>query len=202
LPQSASPSPTASPGSAERFCSSCGKPFPAGELTSFGDSAVCAWCKPSYEARLRQGMAATPRPFEYAGFWIRALAYVIDGVIIGMIRWAILLPLGIGFMMRPTTMDFSYSTLATVPLASLAVSACYFVFFWTQYGATPGKMALGLKVVTPRGGVISPGQAVGRYFAQILSGLILCIGFMMAGWDPEKRALHDRLADTRVIRAQ
>lgn len=95
--------------------------------------------------------------------------------------------------------DFPFSWIGTVPPVSLALGICYFVFFWTQYGATPGKMVLKLKVITPEGGFISAGQAVGRYFSQILSGLILCIGFMMAGWDSEKRALHDRIANTRVI---
>jgi uncharacterized RDD family membrane protein YckC len=197
LPQA--PTPGVSPAGAPRFCSACGKSFPAGDLTFFGESAVCAWCRPGYEQRLGPGTAsAAGRPFEYAGFWIRALAYIIDAAIIGIVRWAILLPLGIGFIIRPMNPD--WSTLATVPLVSLAISACYFVFFWTRSGATPGKTILRLKVVTPQGGLITTGQAVGRYFGQILSGLILCIGFMMAGWDSEKRALHDRLADTRVIR--
>jgi uncharacterized RDD family membrane protein YckC len=71
-----------------------------------------------------------------------------------------------------------------------------------MYGATPGKMALGLKIVRPDGGPISAGRAVGRYFAEILSALTLMIGYMMAGWDSEKRALHDRIADTRVIKTR
>jgi uncharacterized RDD family membrane protein YckC len=97
----------------------------------------------------------------------------------------------------------SFVSMAGIGLAetlSLAVGLTYYCFFWVRYGATPGKMALGLKVVNPDGGPISAGQAVGRYFSLILSGLILCIGFMMAGWDDQKRALHDRIAGTRVIR--
>jgi uncharacterized RDD family membrane protein YckC len=186
---------------AQRFCSSCGKPFPASELTFFGDSAVCAWCKPGYIQRLAQAGTAPagPRTLRYAGFWIRVLAYLIDGMIIGAIRWAVLLPMGFGLWRRPMDPDYAFSWIGTAPLVSLAVGICYFVFFWTQYGATPGKMVLKLKVITPEGGLISAGQAVGRYFSQILSGLILCIGFMMAGWDDEKRALHDRIAGTRVI---
>jgi uncharacterized RDD family membrane protein YckC len=62
-------------------------------------------------------------------------------------------------------------------------------------------MALDLKVVRPDGGPISLGRAVGRYFAKIVSGIILMIGYIMAGFDSEKRALHDMMCDTRVIKA-
>jgi uncharacterized RDD family membrane protein YckC len=61
-------------------------------------------------------------------------------------------------------------------------------------------MVLGLKVVTANGGLISVGRAFGRYFAQILSGLILGIGYIMAAFDEQKRALHDHICGTRVIR--
>jgi uncharacterized RDD family membrane protein YckC len=61
-------------------------------------------------------------------------------------------------------------------------------------------MALDLKVVRSDGGPVSLGRAVGRYFAKILSGVILLIGYIMAGFDAQKRALHDMLCDTRVIK--
>ena len=54
----------------------------------------------------------------------------------------------------------------------------------------------------PNGGPIGLGRAFGRYFAKILSGLILMIGYIMAAFDSEKRALHDMICDTRVIRAR
>ncbi|MDQ1472633.1 MAG: hypothetical protein QOJ99_4113 [Bryobacterales bacterium] len=138
--------------------------------------------------------------FVYAGFWIRAVSYIIDGAMIGAIRTIVLMPLGMSLLDRPFASPWFFAHLGEAKLASLAVSLSYFVFFWTQYGATPGKMLFKLKVVTPVGTLITPGQAVIRYFGQILSGLILGIGFMMAGWDEQKRALHDRLANTRVIR--
>ncbi|MES1261289.1 MAG: RDD family protein [Acidobacteriota bacterium] len=149
--------------------------------------------------------AAAPPPvhrgrFVYAGFWIRAVAYIIDGAVIALIRSIILLPLGFSMLeSHPFRSPWFFIRMGEAQLSGFAISLCYFIFFWTQFGATPGKMVCRLKVVTPRGDLISLGTAAGRYFGQILSGLILCIGFMMAGWDDEKRALHDRLADTRVI---
>ena len=137
----------------------------------------------------------------YAGFWIRWLAYVIDGIVIGAIRQVVLLPLGLNMIERNFWRSpWFYAHIGEAGLTSLALTLAYFVFFWTQYGATPGKMVLKLKVVNPQGGPITLGAAVIRYFGQILSGIIAGIGFLMAAFDDEKRALHDRLAETRVIR--
>jgi len=68
------------------------------------------------------------------------------------------------------------------------------------FGATLGKMAVKIRVVNPDGTPITWGKAIARYFAEIVSGLTLGIGYIMAGFDPERRALHDRIASTRVVR--
>jgi uncharacterized RDD family membrane protein YckC len=60
-------------------------------------------------------------------------------------------------------------------------------------------MALGLKVVRSNGAPLGWGVSIGRYFMYIVSGIILGIGYIMAGFDDEKRTLHDRACDTRVI---
>ena len=90
------------------------------------------------------------------------------------------------------------AALATIPI-SIALSVAYEAYFLSTRGATPGKMALGLRVVTADGGPISVGLAIGRYFAMYLSGLTLMIGYIMAGFDSQKRALHDYICGTRVI---
>jgi uncharacterized RDD family membrane protein YckC len=87
-------------------------------------------------------------------------------------------------------------------LISFALTIAYEVYFISTRGATLGKMALGLKVIRPDNGPISVGLALGRYLSKILSALILYIGFIMAGFDDEKRALHDRICETRVIYAK
>ena len=66
-------------------------------------------------------------------------------------------------------------------------------------GGTPGKMACGLKIIRSDGSALSYGRAIGRYFATMLSSFTLGIGYLMVAFDDEKRALHDRVADTRVI---
>ncbi len=94
---------------------------------------------------------------------------------------------------------FRYSL---IDIAAYALPVLYFVAMTLSQGATVGKMILRLKVVSADGGSLTVWQlilreAVGRY----LSAAILFIGYLMAVPDAQKRALHDRIADTRVIYA-
>jgi uncharacterized RDD family membrane protein YckC len=84
---------------------------------------------------------------------------------------------------------------------STALVLGYVTFFLGGYGATPGKMACGIRVVRSNGEGVSYARAFGRVWAECLSSLIFCIGYIMAAFDGEKRALHDRLCDTRVVKA-
>jgi len=61
-------------------------------------------------------------------------------------------------------------------------------------------MACQIHVVTPYGGKISYARALGRHFAKFISSMTLAIGYIMAGFDDEKRSLHDRICETRVIK--
>ena len=85
---------------------------------------------------------------------------------------------------------------------SVVIGCTYETFFLVKFGATPGKMALGVKVVRPDGSGLTVGRAIGRYFAKMLSGMILYIGYIMAGFDSQKKALHDMICDTRVVRRE
>jgi uncharacterized RDD family membrane protein YckC len=87
-------------------------------------------------------------------------------------------------------------------LAGMVIGCAYETFFLVRYAATPGKMALGLKVVRPDGSKLDTGRAVGRYFSKLLSAMILYIGYIMAGFDSQKRALHDIICDTRVVKTR
>ena len=206
-PGSAVPAVAAAPApSADiRYCAECGRAVPVSQLTSYGDVAVCSQCQPAYSQRLR---GATRR---FGGFWIRFLAIIIDGVILWVATLVIRIPLGLmglGMVGIGRTADPAQA-LAALPailsliglsfLIQMALSLAYEVYFLTTKGATPGKMAVGLKVIRADGGPISAGLAVGRYFGKILSGMILWIGFIIAGFDAEKRALHDHICGTRVI---
>jgi uncharacterized RDD family membrane protein YckC len=157
--------------------------------------------------------AATAAGRHYGGFWIRFLARVIDGIIVGVINAIVRIPLmlmfgigtmGIGGLGRGSGADLIFApamigALGISTLIGLALGAAFEVYFLTNHGATPGKMALGLRVIRADGGPISPMLALGRHFAMWISAFILMIGYIMAAFDPEKRALHDRICETRVV---
>lgn len=184
------------PGRAMAICGECGRSFPSQEMLRFGDKLVCAACKPVYVQKLREGIATGE--LEYAGFWIRVGAKLIDSLIIGIIDLVIMFIFG-GFPSPATGNTFmAGSLIATLLQWGLAIA--YPTYFVGKFAATPGKMACGLKVVRSDGSPVSYGRACGRMFAEMLSGLILGIGYLMVAFDDECRALHDRICDTRVIR--
>jgi len=84
-------------------------------------------------------------------------------------------------------------------IVAVFVSGAYHTFFVGKYGATPGKLAVGLRIVKSNGEPVGYPLALGRYFAEWLSWLTLLVGYFMAAFDAEKRTLHDRICDTRVI---
>jgi len=100
-----------------RYCNSCGNRFPASDLAMFGESAVCASCKPAYVQRLAQGMTSTtPRVFEYGGFWIRVGSAIIDSIILSVVRYAITIPLGLEGFFRPLRPGVFWAYLGTAAL--------------------------------------------------------------------------------------
>ena len=158
-------------------------------------------------------VGGAPPMQRYGGFWIRFVARFIDGLILGVASYLVFIPFGltiggIGLSLgdNPTpeqamaVLPALFGGIAAMILLSTAIHIVYEVYFLTTRGATPGKMAVGLKVIRADGGTISSGLAVGRYFAYILSGLTLYIGFIIAGFDSQKRSLHDHICSTRVIR--
>ncbi|HUI80929.1 MAG TPA: RDD family protein [Bryobacteraceae bacterium] len=191
------------------FCAECGRPTAAEELARFGDLMICPACKNNYVQKLREG-AAPVAAQAYAGFWIRFVGWLIDAIIVGVVG-SIVQVILVGSMItipQPGTavdigaMGAMMGRLGLASLVSLAIAACYEAFFVANLGATPGKLVIGVKVVRPDGSRVGLGRAFGRYFAKILSSLILLIGYIMIGFDSEKRGLHDMICDTRVIKSR
>jgi uncharacterized RDD family membrane protein YckC len=138
------------------------------------------------------------RALTYAGFWIRAAALLIDGLIIGAVYavFAVLISIGSLSVDQSPVMMFTF-----IGIIFLAILLYFPLFESSAKQATPGKMAVGIKVGKANGEQISFLNALGRYFSKFISQLILYIGYMMAGWDPKKQALHDKIADTYVFYA-
>ena len=139
----------------------------------------------------------------FGGFWIRFWARCIDSILTGIVT-AIIQFSGLAAIgLKTMESDDVVSTMSIFVLASLfglAFQLAYEAYFLVNRGATPGKILLNLKVIRSDGGPITAGRAVGRFFGTMLSSMTLTIGYIIAGVDEEKRALHDHLCDTRVIR--
>ena len=146
----------------------------------------------------------------YAGFWIRFVARVIDGMLLGVVGVIIRLPFLSIFSFGAirgergslAMLPVAIGLMGLLTLINIMIAVAYEVYFVSNKGGTLGKLALGLKIIRADGGPVSINLALGRYFAMWISGIILMIGYIMAGFDPEKRSLHDRICETRVIYAR
>jgi uncharacterized RDD family membrane protein YckC len=177
----------------------------------YGSFSLCQDCKDIFFQQIREGLSPETSGI-YGGFWMRAGAYLIDQIALFLVRLPFELALRAfvfwnTFAASPGGSAQSPWLIRGVLIAyglyfifALAISLGYSVFFVGRYGATPGKMALKLRIVRSDLSKVSYLRALGRYFAQGLSGMLLYIGYIMAGFDSEKRALHDYLCDTRVIK--
>ena len=188
------------------FCSQCGRSFGQSDLVPIAGKLVCGDCKSAFLSRVVAGgpSAGTSR-WHYGGFWIRFCGVIIDGILLQLVRIPMSL-LILGAVMTPLQTLQSRATpmamtgaMLTLTLVSMLVAFLYEVIMIRYYGATVGKMAIGVKVIRTDGSDVGWGVSIGRYFVKIVSGIILAIGYIMAGFDDEKRALHDRLCDTRVV---
>jgi uncharacterized RDD family membrane protein YckC len=138
---------------------------------------------------------------EYVGFWARVGASIIDTILllivcIPLVTWyygsSYWLGAGGWFIVGP--MDF---------LINWIFPAVAVILFWMYRQATPGKMAIGAKIVDAKtGGRCTTGQLIGRYLAYYISTLALMLGFIWVGIDPKKQGFHDKLAGTVVVRSR
>ena len=145
--------------------------------------------------------AAGPR--EYAGFWIRLLAYVLDSLILGVAVGIVMVPgMVILAKLRQQPGPFIAATVAIYGLVSL-LGLFYILYFWAVKGGTPGKKILGLRIVREDG--MEPmgwGTAFMRFLGYIVDGFTLYIGFIMIAFTDRKRGLHDMIAGTTVVKTR
>jgi uncharacterized RDD family membrane protein YckC len=184
----------------QSLCIECGQAFAEDDMIRFEDAWVCATCKPIFVQKIKEGVMVAGA-MEYAGFWLRFGAIFIDGIIMLIVNKIISIPLElIGFTSfeRPAVM---VATGFFMLLLQIVIPAAYDIWFVGKYAATPGKMACKIKVVTSDSGQVSYARALGRHFAKWISGFTLGIGYLMAAFDDQKRTLHDRICDTRVVRS-
>jgi len=166
-------------------------PTPAGDSTAHG-----------FPAELPSGV-------RYAGFWRRFWGLAIDRILLGVVLLPVGLLLGVN-MFRPLMNDGELrpdwlyqvvvGSMSLWLVRSFAEWAYFSTFQCSSRQATPGQMALGLRVTGLDGGRIGFGRASGRYFASWLSAALLLIGFIMGAFTERRQTLHDMVASTLVVR--
>ncbi|WP_218578131.1 RDD family protein [Vineibacter terrae] len=135
----------------------------------------------------------------YAGFWLRFVAYIIDAIVVNIAAYILgfIVGLAIGFGGGRDAQAMQL----VMGILGIVLAWLYFALQESSAAsATLGKRALGLRVLCSDGARLSFGRATGRFFAKIISGIILMIGYIMAAFTDRKRALHDMIADTVVIK--
>jgi len=189
-----------------QFCNRCGAPMnPAPGVAP--TPVASPYSTAPYSASATAYPAVAPAAgVGYGGFWIRVVALIIDAIIVRVV----VAPVGIMF----GGLGLAGGMMSGFPHAGLAILGGGVTFIllvfgsWlyeallesSSYQATLGKMIFGMKVTDLNGNRISFERATGRHFAKWLSGLILCIGYIMVGFTERKQGLHDLLAGTLVRR--
>ncbi|HEO70153.1 MAG TPA: RDD family protein, partial [Candidatus Hydrogenedentes bacterium] len=182
--------------SSMHMCAECRRPFSADQMVRYGDAWICARCKPLFFQRLKEG-GALPMTMRYSGFWIRFGAVMIDGIVLQV---ANVILMGIlGATLGAASEERALLSTGVIMTLSSLIGMLYETLLVGKYGATVGKMAVGVKVVRPDGSPLTYLRAFGRHWGKMVSGLTMGIGYLMAAFDGEKRALHDRICDTRVV---
>jgi uncharacterized RDD family membrane protein YckC len=120
-----------------------------------------------------------------AGFWTRFVAALIDGVVLGVVSFVLVLALhAVGYGIE------------------FLVSLAYFTYLEGSTGQTLGKKSMQIKVVdTDGGGPIGYGRAAVRWFGRILSALVIYLGYLWMLWDKDKQCWHDKLANDYVVKS-
>lgn len=169
---------------------------------------------PNYAADTNGGSVAALS--DYAGFWKRLAAYIIDALVLWIPNTIISSLLGATkaaetYMQAKVAagddpqlilqaMDTYLHALGPALLAQTLLTWVYFAFCESSaWQGTPGKLALGIRVTDIDGKRLSFLRATGRYFAKFISAMTLCIGFLMVAWTQRKQGLHDLIAQTLVL---
>jgi uncharacterized RDD family membrane protein YckC len=189
------------------FCPACGQP--AGVTPAAGYPAVSQPVAPV--------VYAAPG-VQFAGFWLRVVAYIIDSIVMGLGFMAIFIPFAVmtgltavlGNIHPGEAPDNIATALGgTFFLGLFALISLSIVGGWlyhakmesSSWQATLGKRVLSLRVTDLNGARVTFGRASGRYFAKIITGLIpFGIGYMLAGLTERRQALHDMIAGCLVLR--
>lgn len=184
----------------EVACSECGRIFPASETISHGNANICVDCKPVFLQKLSEGAKIYTGALNLAGIGTRFAAAFLDGLLLMAVNFGLGLVVGVAAGRSAGAESSAFlATQVILFIVNTAIGIAYETIMVGKYGATLGKMACKIKVVTADGGKVTYARALGRHFAKMLSTFTIMIGYLIACFDKEKRALHDHICNTRVV---
>jgi uncharacterized RDD family membrane protein YckC len=186
-------------------CARCAESFCADCVVWLRGAAYCPACKIQHIRDILSGII--PGALDLAAVGRRFLALWLDSMLTTMVSYALILPLVIGAGALSAAAGAGGNALSAVAVALMypllfGIPLVYEALMLRRRGQTLGKMALGLRVVTPDGNDISAGQAWGRAGLRLVLGTCLIIDYIPAFLTREKTCLHDLIAKTRVVRVQ
>lgn len=170
------------------ICNACGAiQAPAARCVQCG-ATIIATASPVHE-------------YHYAGFWTRVAAYLIDSVLLVTVQSVLSLLINLTIEMLGISTDGDPAINTVIWLFGAVLSISYAVFFTGYCGQTPGKMALRIKVIRSDGNPINYARAALREVpGKFISSILLGIGYLMVAFDSRKQGLHDKIADTYVVK--
>jgi len=149
----------------------------------------------------RNATCQTPQSQPKAGFWIRVVASLLDSFLLATVQFVLSLLIGLIIGMLGIAVEGDSAVNMVIWLFGASISIAYAVFFTGYCGQTPGKMALRIKVIRTDGSQPSYGRAALReVLGKFVSSILLGIGYLMVIFDSQKQGLHDKIADTYVIK--
>lgn len=196
-----------------RFCQACGQEV--GTAVTAAPTVASAAPPPP----MASSPVAPAPTVPYAGFWVRFVAAFVDGLIIGIPAWLVVIGLvllfgGFGAIMRrraaPVDPQAAMALFGPMMAFLMLGMVVFLILEWLYFAsmessarqATFGKSVMSVRVTDYDGRRISFGHASGRFFSKLITGMIpFGIGYIMAGFTAKKQALHDLIAGTLVMKS-
>ncbi|MBI3549515.1 MAG: RDD family protein [Elusimicrobia bacterium] len=154
---------------------------------------TCATCGSEYDAAQGPCPGCAGAPAAPAGFWARGGASFIDSIVLAVAAGLASIPLNMALGGAPFLQGIVNF------LVGVGFGCAYYTWMTSAYGQTLGKMAIGMRVVSEDGSPVPVGRALVRWLGYYASGLLLGIGYLVAPFNAQKRALHDFMAGTKVV---
>jgi uncharacterized RDD family membrane protein YckC len=137
---------------------------------------------------------------EFAGFWRRLGAFLLDAVILSALTSPLLAWHGMPHFWDISIAWYLFPLVAISNFLSTVLTIAYYVVFWAWHGQTPGKMIMSVRVIRTDGTGLSLGYSLLRYVGYIISGFFFGLGFLWIAFDARKQGWHDKIAATYVVK--